>query len=328
MADLVAPQRFIFVEANGLRHRLAVSGPQDGPLVLFVHGFPESWYSWRHQLSFLGQLGYYCAAPDIRGYGETDKPDEVQAYDMQSLTSDMAALARALSPDQPAILIGHDWGAPIAWNSANLHPDQFRAVAGLSVPYLPPGDKAAIDIFKAYFTARGLFFYQVYFQEEGIAEAELEADPASTIRKFYYAISGDAPDGTWPKDKRHGDTLLYRLPDPPAPLAWLSEADIAYYAGQFARSGFRGPLNRYRNAHRDFDFLKQRADTRIHQPSLFIGGSRDLVLSSFPGDPVAMMKPFLTDLRDTIILDGCGHWTQQERAEAVNQHLRNWLERL
>ena len=326
MAPGQTEPRFRSVEANGLTHRVALQGPAEGPLILFVHGFPESWYSWRHQLDYLGRRGYLCAAPDIRGYGETDKPAPVEAYDMQSLTQDMAALAEVLSPQQPAIIVGHDWGAPIAWNSALIHADRFQAVACLSVPYLPPGKFPALEVFKKFFTARGLFFYQVYFQEEGVAEAELEANPAQLIRKFYYALSGEAPEGTWPKDKKHGDSLLHRLPEPDLPLAWLTEADVAYYAGQFAASGLRGPLNRYRNSHRDFAFLKQRSDLKIYQPSLFIGGTKDLVLTSFPGDPVAAMQPHLPGLMASHMLEGCGHWTQQERAETVNTLLYEWVQ--
>ncbi|MCF6329792.1 MAG: alpha/beta hydrolase, partial [Henriciella sp.] len=206
-----------------------------------------------------------------------------------------------------------------------LHPQTFKAVAGLSVPYIPPGQYPAIEVFRKFFTERGLFFYQIYFQEEGVAEAELEADPAATIRRFYYAISGDAPDGTWPVDKRDGDTLLHRLPEPPMPLPWLSEQDVAYYASQFEVSGFRGPLNRYRNHYADHAHLSALDDKRIYQPSLFIGGSADLVLKMYPGDAIADMKPHLPGLCAAHVLAGCGHWTQQECASQVNTILLDWL---
>lgn len=316
-------QDFQTIEANGVNLRVAVKG--EGPLVLFVHGFPESWYSWRKQLDALAAAGYRAAAPDVRGYGGSDKPDAIEAYDMEALTGDMAALARALQPEGPAVIVGHDWGAPIAWNSALLHPDQFRAVAGLSVPYMPPGEHAALDVFKNFFTKQGLFFYQVYFQDEGVAEEELEADPAATIRKFYYAISGDAPEDTWPVDKKHGETLLHRLPEPPMPLPWLSAADVTYYESQFKASGFRGPLNRYRNHYRDHDLLRAVPDSQIKQPALFIGGGRDLVLKMFPGDVVKDMQPHFADLRGVHVLPGCGHWTQQERSDDVNRLLIDWL---
>ena len=290
------------IETNGVRLRVALAG--DGPLVILVHGFPESWYSWRHQIEALSRAGYRVAAPDVRGYGGSDRPHDVEAYDMESLTGDIAGLAEALSPDEQAVVVGHDWGAPIAWNTARLHADRFRAVAGLSVPYVPPGDVVFIDAARALFTDRGLFFYQIYFQDQGPPEAELEADPAETIRKFYYAISGDAPDGTWPFDKKHGDTLLHRLPEPDMPLPWLNEEDVAYYAAQFRQSGFRGPLNRYRNWHRDHAYLKAHSSPAvIGQPSFFIGGTRDLVLKMFPGDMVAAMKQSLGDLRGAELLE-------------------------
>ncbi len=314
------------IETNGVTLRVAIKG--EGPLVLFVHGFPESWYSWRRQLDAVAAAGFTGAALDVRGYSGSDRPQAVEAYDMETLTGDIAGVAAALQPDAPAIVVGHDWGAPLAWNSALLHPDRFKAVAGLSVPYLPPGEKPAIQVFREFFTARGLFFYQVYFQDIGPAEAELEADPAATIRKFYYAISGDAPDGTWPVDKKHGDALLHRLPEPDMPLPWLSEDDVAYYASQFEQSGFRGPLNRYRNHERDHAFLSALPDKKIYQPSLFIGGTRDLVLKMFPGNPVEMMKPHLPGLRAAHLLEGCGHWTQQERAAEVNTLLVEWLSTL
>jgi len=319
---------FQVIETNGIKLRVAVAGPETGQLIVLVHGFPESWYSWRHQIAALSAAGYRVAAPDVRGYGGSDKPQAASAYSMEALTADMAGLAMAMSPDRPAIVIGHDWGAPIAWNTALLHPEQFKAVAGLSVPYMPPGQYPAIEVFKKFFTERGLFFYQVYFQEEGVAEAELEADPAAAIRKFYYAISGDAPDGTWPVDKKHGDTLLHRLPEPPMPLPWLSEEDVAYYASQFSASGFRGPLNRYRNHYADHAHLSALEDKRIYQPSLFIGGSEDLVLKMYPGDVVKDMKPHLVGLQAVHVLDGCGHWTQQERADEVNVILLDWLNEL
>lgn len=315
------------IETNGIRLRVALAG--DGPLVILVHGFPESWYSWRHQIEALSMAGYRVAAPDVRGYGESDRPHAVEAYDMESLTGDIAGLVDALSPNDPAVVVGHDWGAPIAWNTARLHAGKFRAVAGLSVPYIPPGDVVFIDAARALFTDRGLFFYQIYFQDEGPPEAELEADPAEAIRKFYYAISGDAPAGTWPIDKKHGDTLLHRLPEPDMPLPWLSEEDVAYYDAQFRKSGFRGPLNRYRNWHRDHAYLSAHPSSPIiGQPSLYIGGTEDLVLKMFPGDMIVAMKESLADLRGAELLDGCGHWTQQERPVEVSERLLSWLAEL
>ena len=173
---------FHYVQNGDIRLRVAIEGEADAPLVILVHGFPESWYSWRHQIKALAEAGYRVAAPDVRGYGGSDRPDEISAYTMEALTSDIAAIAKTLSPDKPAVVVGHDWGAPIAWNTALLHAKHFHAVAGLSVPYIPLGPVPPLELYRKVFTDNGLFFYQIYFQEEGRPEAELEADPAATIR--------------------------------------------------------------------------------------------------------------------------------------------------
>jgi len=248
---------------------------------------------------------------------------------MEAMIGDVVGVIEALSPGRPAILIGHDWGAPIVWNSALIRPDRVRAVAGLSVPYLGVPKASFMDIINAVFTSQGRFFYQAYFQAEGVAEAEMEADVRASLRKFYYAICGDAPDGAWPTDKTVQAALLDGLVDPDPFPAWLTPADIDYFTGEFEGSGFRGPINRYRNHDRDFDYLKGFAGRRIEQPALFIGGERDLVLSMFGrNDVVAMMKAEMTDLRGADILPGCGHWTQQERPAAVNERLVGWLKGL
>jgi pimeloyl-ACP methyl ester carboxylesterase len=315
---------FQWIVRYGVKLRARIAG--DGPLIVLVHGFPESWYSWRHQIGPLAGAGYRVCAIDVRGYGGSDKPHAVAAYDLETLIGDVAGVIDHLNPGGQAILIGHDWGAPIVWNTALTRPDRVAAVAGLSVPFTGPPALPFLDFAHQIFTARGLFFYQVYFQEEGVAEVELEADPRAALRKFLYAISGEAPDGTWPFDKKHGDSLLHRLPDPDPFPAWLSQADEDYYTAEFAASGFRGPLNRYRNHHRDFAFLSRFKDRVIAQPSLFIGGTRDLVLKTFPGiDWQAMMRAHCSDLRGLHLLEGCGHWTQQERPQEVTRLLLDWL---
>jgi len=317
---------FIEVAANGLTHRLAVAGPEDGPLVLLVHGFPESWYSWRHQFAPLAAAGYRVAAPDVRGYGGTDKPQPVAAYGIEAMIADMEGLVAALSPDAPAVIVGHDHGAPIAWTSALVYPERFRAVAGLSVPYTLPGPVPGIDLFRKIYTEQGKFFYYVYFQEEGVAEAELEADPRRSIELFYYYASAEGvTGGLLPKGKTPDQTLFEGFPEPVPDMPWFSEADRDYYAGEFARSGFRGPLNRYRNGRADHAFMTGLADPVIRQPSLFIAGDKDPVLSFVETDMVALMKPALADLRGVHMLPGIGHWTQQEAPDAVNRALLDWL---
>ena len=321
------PPSFVTIPTNGIHLRAVVEG--SGPLVVLVHGFPEGWYSWRHQIGPIAAAGFTACAIDVRGYGGSDKPPAVADYSLAQITADVAGVVEHLSPDAPAVLIGHDWGAPIVWNTALSRPDRVRAVAGLSVPWTGVPAAPLLDQFKAAFTAKGRFFYQVYFQEVGVAEAELEADVRATLRKFYYALSGDAPKGTWPNDKPHGATLLERLPDPARFPAWLSQADEDHFVAEFQASGFYGPLNRYRNHHRDFEWQQGFKDRRIGQPSLYIGGDRDLALKVFPGvKPVDLMAPHLPGLRGAHVLPGIGHWTQQEAPGPVTALLLEWLKGL
>ena len=317
---------FRMIDTGQLRLRVAVEGA--GPLVLMVHGFPESWYSWRHQIGPVAQAGFTAAAIDVRGYGGSDKPHAVDAYDLEAITADVAGVADALQPDAPAILLGHDWGAPIVWNSALSRPERFSAVAALSVPFTGVPQRPFTEVFRHAFTEKGKFFYQEWFQEPGRAEAEAEADIRRFLRAFYYAISGDAPPGTWP-DKPAGATLLEGMVDPAVFPRWLSDADLDYYVAEFEGSGLRGPLNRYRNHERDFEWLQQFKDRRIEQPALFVGGTRDPATTLFGAlpDPVAAMRPFVPRVEGHV-LEGCGHWTQQERPEEVNRLLLDWLARL
>ncbi|MEE4350969.1 MAG: alpha/beta hydrolase [Pacificimonas sp.] len=320
-----------FSEADvggGIRLHYAADGAADAPLALLVHGFPEGWYSWRHQLPVLAEAGYRAVAPDVRGYGGSSRPAEVEAYALEALAGDMAALAAQLSPDRPSVVVGHDWGAPIAWTSGLLHPGRFRAVAGLSVPHAAPGNRAPDEVHREMFTEKDRYFYIEDFQNEGVAEAELEADPAAVIRKFYYAISGDAPPGTWPNDKKPGDGLLKGLPEPPMPLPWLDQDDVAHYAAAFARSGFRGPLNRYRNRRRDWDMLRRLESHVITQPSLFISGTKDPATMLGGAKWKERLHALLPDLRGLHMIEGVGHWTQQEAPETVNSYLLAWLDHL
>jgi pimeloyl-ACP methyl ester carboxylesterase len=313
---------FQTIKLSNVAVRVVTEG--SGPLVLMVHGFPESWYSWRHQIAPIAAAGFTACALDVRGYGGSDKPHAVEAYTLEALSGDIAELIGILSPQVPAVVIGHDWGAPVSWTTALVHADKVRAVAGLSVPFTGIPKRSLNDVIDHIYIQQGKFFYQHYFAQEGKAEAEMGSDVRSALRKFYYAWSGEAPDGTWPVDKNVGDTVLHRLLDPQPFPAWLSDADIDYYTGEFERSGFRGGLNRYRNHDRDFQFLTMFEGRKIHQPSLFITGDRDHVRTMF-GDRTDLMKEALTNLRALEVLPGCGHWTQQERPREVNDILLSWL---
>jgi pimeloyl-ACP methyl ester carboxylesterase len=277
-------------------------------------------------LPAVAAAGFTACAIDVRGYGGSGKPHPVDAYAMDRMIADVTGVIEALSPDGSAVLVGHDWGAPIVWNSALARPDRVRAVCGLSVPYMGVPTRPFDAIFDEVFTQRNKFFYQAYFQKEGVAEAEAEKDVRDFLRRFYYAISGEAPDGSWPTDKTPASTLLQGLVDPDPFPAWLTPADLDYFVGEFEASGLRGPINRYRNHRRDFEFYQQFKGRRIEQPALFIGGSRDLVLMMFGRvDFVPLMRAEIPDLRGWDVLDGCGHWTQQERPREVNERLIAWL---
>lgn len=315
-----------FIEArNGdIVLRVAIKG--SGPVVLCVHGWPELWYSWRHQISHFSELGYTVAAMDVRGYGGSSKPESISAYSIKNLSSDVAAIIREIS-NGPVVLLGHDWGAPIVWNTALLYPDLVRAVAGLSVPYTPGSDTAFIDMAKQLYADR--FFYQIYFQTEGIAEAELEADVPAALRKIYYAISGDAPSGTWLTDKPGDSQLLDGMVDPDPFPTWLTTADLEKYSNAFQTGGFRGPLNRYRAQGFDIEELVAIRGQTIQQPACFIGGEKDPVRHFVTGfDMYANPGAACDDFRGSTIIDGVGHWVQQEAPAKTNAALTTFLSSL
>lgn len=318
---------FQILDLGHIKLRAAIQG--QGPLVIMVHGFPESWYSWRHQIGPVAEAGFTACAIDVRGYGGSDKPYPVEAYDMEHMVGDLVAVAKHLQPQAPAILLGHDWGAPMVWNAALTHPEVFSAVGALSVPHLGVGARPFSEIFTRLFTDKNRFFYQAYFQAEGVAEAEAEADVRGFLRKFVYAISGDAPAGTWPNNKTASDPLLLGLVDPEPFPAWMSEADLDYYESQFKASGLRGPINRYRNHERDHAWLTPFKDTQILQPAFFVAGTKDMAFNMFGGaDPIELMRKQVPNLQVADVLEGCGHWTQQERPKEVNERLIPWLKGL
>ncbi|MEU0397163.1 alpha/beta hydrolase [Streptomyces sp. NPDC006208] len=318
-------------QVTALTHRL-VSSPAGrihlveqgtGPLVLLVHGFPESWYSWRHQLPALAAAGYRAVAIDVRGYGRSSKPGNTGAYRMLDLVEDNAAAVHALG-EQSAVIVGHDWGAAIAANSALVRPDVFRAMGLLSVPYAPRGGPRPSEVFAR--MGGDEEFYVSYFQEPGRAEAEIEPDVRGWLAGFFAALSADtmpAPGAPAPHFVSRGGTLRDRFPTDRLP-AWLSENDLAVYAGEFERTGMSGALNRYRNMDQDWEDLAGVDGAPITQPSLFIGGSLDAA-TTWMADAIDAYPTTLPGLVSSHILDGCGHWIQQERPAEVNRLLTDWL---
>ena len=315
------------VETNGIRMHVAEQG--EGPLVLLCHGFPESWYSWRHQLTALAAAGFHAVAPDMRGYGQTDQPAEIDQYTLLHLVGDMVGLVDALGGG-PAVIAGHDWGAPVAWHAALLRPDRFRAVIGLSVPYRPRG---SVRPTTAMPQTDDAIFYQLYFQAPGVAEAELSRDVRSSIRRILFSGSGEgrrahaglgnpAAVGMVPR----GGGFLRHTAEPATPPSWLTEADVDFYAGEFSRAGFRGGLNWYRNIDRNWELMAPYAGARVTVPALYVAGDQDLVVHFRGMDQLLPnLKKFVPELRETIMLPGCGHWTQQERPKEVNDAILAFL---
>ncbi|MBO0731408.1 MAG: alpha/beta hydrolase [Acidimicrobiaceae bacterium] len=313
------------VDARGTRIHLVEEG--EGPLVLFVHGFPESWYSWRHQLPVVAAAGYRAVAIDVRGYGRSAAPLDVDAYGMLAHVTDNLGVVAALGEEQ-AVIVGHDWGSPIAANSALLRPDVFRAVGLLSVAYSPPGGGRPTETFARMGGEEE--FYINYFQRPGRAEAEIEEDVRSWLLGMYIAASGDAiaaPDGRTMATVRPGGKLKDRFVLPETLPAWLTEEDLDFYVGEFERTGFRGALNRYRNVDRDWVDLRPWEGQPIRQPSLFIGGELDGP-TRWGARAIARFGETLPGLGGSHVLPKCGHWVQQERADDVNQILVNWLKGL
>lgn len=314
----------ITVDNGGLKLSVQVAGPAESafPPILCVHGWPELSHSWRNQLEHFARRGFRIAAMDVRGYGESDKPYPIEAYTLEQLTGDVAAVIDALGGH--AILFGHDWGAPIVWHSALRHPGKVVAVAGLSVPYVPMGDVSFIDAARQIY--QGQFFYQIYFQEEGVAEAEFESDP-DTLRKIYWGISGAGIMSGMLKPKAPGAKFLDGMSAPATMPDWMREEDLRTYEEAFRKGGWRGPLNRYRAQSLDHAQRAPVAGRHIAQPACFIAGTLDPVRMFVPGtDLFAAAGAACDDFRGTTLIDGAGHWVQQERPDEVNAALDRFVD--
>ncbi len=312
---------FVTVHNGPIALNVAVKG--EGKLILCVHGFPELWYSWRHQIDRFSARGYRVAALDVRGYGGSSKPSEISAYSMRNLTADVAAVIDRLG-NGAAVLFGHDWGAPIVWNTALIYPEKVTAVAGLSVPYVPRSERSFIKLARSIYAGR--FFYQLYFQQEGVAEAEFESDIPTALRKLYFAASGDGLLDALLAMKPADAKLLDGMADPRPFPAWMSEAELKLYADAFQAGGFRGPLNRYRAQEIDFVDLADYAGKPVTRPSFFIAGERDPVRHFIPGlDLYQTAGAACSDFRGSVIVPRVGHWVQQEAPDATDTALEGFL---
>ncbi|ADJ45183.1 epoxide hydrolase [Amycolatopsis mediterranei S699] len=300
------------VEVGGLRMHLAEQGT--GPLVLLLHGWPETSHSWRHQLGPLADAGYHVVAPDQRGYGGTGSPADASRYTLLHLVGDVVGLIHALG-EREAIVVGHDWGAPVAWHTALLRPDVVRGVAGISVPPTLRAPAPPLSLLRERF---GDGFYQIYFQRPGVAEAELGADLRTTFRKLLGG-SAEAP------VVREGEGFLDRFTEPAVLPDWLSEEDVDAAVESFGRSGFTGGLNWYRNIDRNWDLLAAWRDTPITCPAFYLCGDGDLTRAFTDSSRIAEAAP---DLRGVVDVPGAGHWVQLERPDEVNTALLEFFKQL
>ena len=273
----------------------------EGEPVLLLHGFPELWYSWRHQMQAIAASGRRAIAPDLRGFGGSSSPEAIEAYDIEQLTGDLAALLDALAIDT-ATVVGHDWGSDLAWKFALIEPQRVSAVVGISVPYVPRAPAAPTTLMREQI---GEDFYIVWIQEPGAAEAALSADVRRTL------ATREVWNAEW----------AARHDEPPTP-PWMSDDDLQLYVDEFTRTGFTGGLNWYRNLDRNWELLEAYDGRTIDQPALFITGSRDPVRAFMPHEA---MTGSVTDLRDVVIIEGAGHWVQQERPAEVNEALTSFL---
>lgn len=321
----VAGVSFRVIEANGITMRLAEAG--EGPLILLAHGWPESWYSWRHQMTALAAAGYHVVAPDMRGYGETDKPADVDDYDIVHIAGDMVGILDALG-EETAIMVGHDWGSIVAWNTVLLHPERFTALIAMSVPYGGRAQQSPLESWKAAFGDN--FYYILYHNEPGgVAEAEYDSNPRGLLSRLYLSPNSprEAPLVTDPLRSAGG--WIDRLGAPKELPAWLKAEDLDYVVSQFESAGFRGGVNYYRNFHRNWEITENLEGVKVNIPTLFIAGERDVVIAGATREQLTgSMSRVVEDLRGVILIPEIGHWVQQEAAEQTNAAMLEFIKGL
>jgi pimeloyl-ACP methyl ester carboxylesterase len=305
---------------NGVE--LHVSEAGEGFPVVLAHGFPELGYSWRHQLPALAGAGFRAVAPDQRGYGRSSRPDPVDDYDMDHLTGDLLALLDEIGEER-AIFAGHDWGAFVVWQLALRAPERVAGVVGMSVPFTPRTPLPPTELMRMVFGES--FFYILYFQEPGVADADLARDPAMTMRRMLTGLTvpeGGALDisGLAAGD---GRGFVDRLPEPDGLPDWISQTELDHYIAEFSRTGFTGGINWYRNFDRNWKLSEPLAEAHVQVPSLFITGTRDPVMLMTPPE---VMEGWLDDHRGNVLVEGAGHWVQQERPYEVNAALLAFAE--
>jgi pimeloyl-ACP methyl ester carboxylesterase len=310
------------VETNGVQLRVIDAGDRNAPVVVLAHGFPELAYSWRHQIPALTEAGYRVLAPDQRGYGGSSKPGTVDAYNIVELSTDIVGLLDDVGAER-AVIVGHDFGGVVAWSAPLLHPDRFAGVVGLSVPPVPRPKVTTTQAFRRVFGDN--FFYVLYFQEPGPADAELNRDPATTLRKLMGPLT-TTDEGAAQRMLQSGpEGFIDRLPEPGGLPDWIGRDEFDHYVTEFTRNGFTAPLNWYRCFDRNWELTATTPAATIDAPSLFIGGAADPTLAYTPRHRVREVVS--GDYRE-VMIEGAGHWLQQERPAEVNETLLDFLSRL
>lgn len=313
------------VQTNGTRLHYVEEG--SGPLVILLHGFPYLWYMWRRQIRALAAAGYRVAAPDIRGFGQSDAPTGPDAYAMIHCVGDLVGLVKELG-ETSAVVIGHDLGAWVAFAAAQMRPDLFRALGMLNTPVTPREAQRPSDSWQLLASRTGKRFYQQYFQQRGVADAELDADISRTLRSVYYSISGDAlGEERWRLFIAAGETFLDTVFDPAELPSWLPEVAIDYYVSEYTRRGFAGPLGHYRARDRNWEQSAFLDGLKLRQPAIFIGGAADPAAEFFIPN-YDRLEQHLPNLRTKVLLEGVGHSAAEERPQVVNEMLLAFLAEL
>ena len=312
-----------FIESNGIRMRIFEAG-DTGPLVLLAHGWPESWYNWRHQLTGLADAGYRVVAPDMRGYGETDAPPDFDDYDIIDLTDDMVGIVDALGEDT-AVMVGHDWGAIVAWHAVVRYPERFDGLIAMSVPYGGTAQRSPMDGWRETFGDN--FFYILYHNElSGAAEAEYDSDPRGLISRLYLSPRSPREAPTITDPLRSAGGWIGRLGAPVGLPDWLSQEDLDYVVGQLEQAGFRGGVNYYRNFHRNWEISLEYESDRVTVPTIFIAGAGDLVIGGATVEQLTTtMSRVIDDLRGVVLIPEIGHWVQQEAPAETNAAMLEFL---
>ncbi|MDQ1396214.1 MAG: hypothetical protein QOG64_1473 [Acidimicrobiaceae bacterium] len=307
------------VAVNGVELHVTEAG--EGYPVVLAHGFPELGYSWRHQLPALAGAGFRAVAPDQRGYGRSSRPPAIEDYDILALTGDLLALLDEMGEER-AIFVGHDWGSMVVWQLALLAPERVAGVVGMSVPFLPRGPVPPTQLMQQLFGDS--FFYILYFQEPGVADADLARDPTTTMRRMLAGLTvveGATLDASG-LSAGDGRGFVDRLPEPERLPDWLTQEELDHYVTAFSATGFTGGINWYRNFDRNWNLTEHLDGAKVEVPSLFIGGSLDPVRFMSPPE---VMDGWLTDHRGTVLIDGAGHWVQQEKPDEVNRALLRFV---